>query len=290
MVSPDTALDNRRVVRLLHRAIARLLETGCPTPRLDAEVIFAHTLNQNRSWLYAHSDDIVSEDAHRQFEHLIERRAQREPVAYITGQREFFGLTFTVTPAVLIPRPETELLVEQTLHLAGKTDPLIVDVGTGSGCIALSLAIHLPQARLIATDISYRALTVAQNNARRHDVSKRVDLVQADLLAPLKGPVDILVSNPPYISTQEIAQLAPEIVHYEPRTALTDAGAGLSIIERLIIHAPVFLKPGGLLLLEIGANQGKQVLHLAKTLCPQAQIMLKQDLAGRDRLLVVRFG
>lgn len=274
---------------LLRQAILTLTQAGCDTPRLDAEVIFAHLLNQERSWLYAHGDGLLSEATAQALAAAIQRRARREPVAYITGRREFFGLIFEVTPEVLIPRSETELLVERALSLLGAGPALVVDVGTGSGCIAISLAVHRPLARIVAMDISAGALNVARRNVRRHGVLERLRFIQADSLAGLKGPFDLLVSNPPYISAHEIESLMPEVAHYEPRLALTDGDTGLSIVERILAQAPTLLKPGGALLLEFGAAQGVAVLDLAGANCPGAIFKIERDLAGRDRLLVGRF-
>jgi len=278
-----------RVQSLLQKAIRLLTEAGCDTPRLDAEVIFAHTLEQDRSWLYAHNNDTLPDTISQQLIQLIQRRVRREPVAYIIGQREFFGLTFKVTPDVLIPRPETELLVEQAIQLTQKTRPLIVDVGTGSGCIAISLAVQMAGALVIATDVSSKALVVAQRNARRHSVETRIHFKHSDLLSGLEGPVDLLVSNPPYISATEMNTLAPEVALYEPSAALTDASTGLSIIEKLLGGVSAIIGQDGLLLVEFGANQGQQVLQLAQTICPQACFEIKPDLAGLDRLLIGRF-
>ena len=273
----------------LQKAIGQLQAAGCDTPRLDAEVILAFVLERDRSWLYAHNDEVVPEWLAKQYEGLIQRRMRREPVAYIIGQREFFGLSFAVTPAVLIPRPETELLVERALQLAPKTNGLIVDIGTGSGCIAIALARHLPQVQIMATDISAAALMVARRNARRHGVVDRVMFAQCHLLAALAGPVDLLVVNPPYIAVAELARLAPEVAYYEPRLALTDADTGLSLIEQLLKEAPKIIKPAGWLLLEFGADQGDQVLDMARLHSPQAEFEVVQDLAGRDRLLLGQF-
>ena len=279
----------RQVKSVLQQAILTLSLAGCDTPRLDAEVILAHLLTQERSWLYAHSYDLLSEAMVQAFAEAIQRRVKRAPVAYITGEREFFGLAFEVRPAVLIPRPETELLVEQAIQLIGHRPSLVVDVGAGSGCIAIALALHCSQARLVATDISSDALHIARRNAARHGVADRLYFIQTDLLAGLKGPVDLLASNPPYISTSEMETLTPEITQYEPRLALTDGGTGLSIIAKILAEAPAIIRPGGVLLLEFGAGQGPQVLRLAQTYSPAAAFEIKPDLAGRDRLLMGRF-
>lgn len=276
----------------LHNAIRTLTEAHCDTPRLDAEVIIAHFLNKDRSWLYAHGDEEIAAPVHQQLAALIARRAQREPVAYITGQREFFGLSFKVTPDVLIPRPETELLVEHALQRFPRNSSApqhIVEVGTGSGCIAISIAVHRPLAHITATDISSAALKVAQRNAYIHDVAPQIDFVQGDLLAGYNAPIDLLLSNPPYIASNEMAVLKPDVADYEPAISLTDSSNGLSIIERLLIEGCPIIRTNGALLIEIGAAQGSAVLAMAQTCCPTGTFNIEPDLAGRDRLLVGQF-
>jgi release factor glutamine methyltransferase len=213
---------------------------------------------------------------------------RQEPVAYITGEREFFGLPFYVTPQVLIPRPETELLVELALELI-KPESLVVDLGAGSGCLAVSLAVHAPTVRVIATDISAGALAVARQNILRHAVAERITLVQADLLVGIKGPVDLLVSNPPYISEEEMHTLSAGVRNFEPPLALTDQSTGLRVIERILKSASTRIKSGGVLLIEFGAFQGQQALTLARAYSSQADFQIKKDLAGRDRVLVGYF-
>ena len=275
---------------LLNEAIHQLNSAGVDTPRLDAEVIFSYMLDQDRSWLYAHSHDIMSTELRERYAQLIQRRVEREPVAYITGQREFFGLTFEVTPAVLIPRPETELLVEEALRLVrsqtGSRQGLITDVGTGSGCIAVTLAVHLPQTQFLAVDLSAEALAVARRNAQRHGVLERIQFVQGDLLAGINGPFQLIISNPPYIAEDELPTLAPEIINYEPHLALTDHRTGLTVIERLLRAAFDRVHPKAGLLIELGTGQGQPVLDLAQSLWPTARLKILKDLAGHDRLLV----
>ncbi|MFQ5578277.1 MAG: peptide chain release factor N(5)-glutamine methyltransferase, partial [Anaerolineae bacterium] len=268
-------------------AIRTLSSARCPTPRLDAEVLLAHVLQTNRAWLHAHRNDPLAPDAARAYSRLIQRRARHEPVAYITGEREFFGLSFEVTPAALIPRPETELLVELALERL-PPGAVAVDVGTGSGCIAVSLAVHAPAARLIATDISAAALALARQNARRHGVARRITFVQTNLLAGVILPADVIVSNPPYISAADMQTLPPGVKQYEPSLALHGGDTGLRLIKELLRRALPALKTGGWLLVEIGAAQRQPALALAKALCPQAEFWVKKDLAGRDRVLLGR--
>lgn len=287
----ETALTTDLPIRqVLARAMQRLAAAGNDSPRLDAEVLLAFVLGQDRAWLYRYPTAHLDRAALDRLAELLSRREQREPIAYLTGSKEFFGLEFEVNPSVLIPRPETELLVEAALQLAQGRSPLsIVDVGTGSGCIAVALARHLPAARIGAVDISPRALTVARRNTQRHGVAGRVILVQADLLQPVAGPFDLIVSNPPYVSHSELAagDMQPEVALYEPRLALDGGKEGLAVISRLLSQATTKLKPGGWVLVEIGAAQGPAALRLAAGYFPGAIIELKQDLAGLDRLLVI---
>ncbi|HMQ54854.1 MAG TPA: HemK/PrmC family methyltransferase [Anaerolineae bacterium] len=323
------------VRQLLASATQRLTAAGCDTPRLDAEILLAHLLDRDRSWLYLQPDAALTLEQQSGYLDLIARREQRQPVAYLTGHKEFFGLDFLVTPHTLIPRPETELLIEtaltfvhsyhqldqpinQTSHLQPSNPPeqltmsdkqltnptfqpsnlptlqpsnppfTIVDVGTGSGCIAVTLAKLLPLVQLIATDLSGEALTVARQNAEDQAVADRIKFYQTDLLAPLTEPVNMIVSNPPYLRSTDLASphTAPEVHRHEPRLALDGGGDGLKIIRRLLDQAQKLLAPGGCLLVEIGFDQGEAVKSLTQTQFPGAQIEIKKDLAGLDRLLV----
>jgi release factor glutamine methyltransferase len=276
----------------LQEATQTLTGAGCDTPRLDAEVLLAYVLGCDRAWLYAHPEHRLSPSQLSAYQFLISRRARREPVAYLTGHKEFFGLDFVVTPDVLIPRPETERLVELALQ-CGPTLPsphLIADVGTGSGAIAVALAVHLPRAHMIALDTSASALAIARRNAARHGVARRVCCIQADLLAPLAGPLALIVANPPYLSQAELESAPPEVAHWEPRAALNGGHDGLAIIRHLLTMAADRLHAGGALLMEIGAAQGAETLRLARRHFPQAAVEIVPDYAGHDRLLVVRCG
>jgi release factor glutamine methyltransferase len=281
---------------ILEKVIHRLTAAGCDTPRLDAEVLLAHSLGRDRTWLYLHFSDPLDEKQINKIEALLRRRERREPVAYIVGHKEFFGLDFEVTSAVLIPRPETELLVETAVQWSiincqlsivnGKFT--IIDVGTGSGCIVVVLAKHLPDAAIFAVDTSPETLLLARRNAERNEVSSRITFLQGDLLGPLPEPVDLIVSNPPYVSRAEVAAAMPEVSRYEPRLALDGGEDGLEVIRRLLPQAREKLKPGGSLLIEIGASQGQAVRQLAQFHFPGAAVAVKKDLAGLDRLLVVK--
>jgi release factor glutamine methyltransferase len=279
----------RTIAEELVEATARLRDTSA-TPRLDAEILLAYVLGWSRVQLLAASRDPLPRDANRSFDALVARRANLEPVAYLVGQREFFGLTFAVDRRVLVPRPETELLVELALKIASErlpssTDPLtIADVGTGSGAIAVALAVHLPEARIIATDRSPDALDVARANAERHGILGRVMFAVGDLLAPLAEPVDLLVSNPPYTV---LANIDEGVRRHEPHLALDGGSDGLDLYRRLLAQAPAKLRPGGIILLEIGAHQGQAVQSLAQQAFPHANISVHTDLAGHNRVIRV---
>jgi len=261
--------------------------------RLEAEVLLSHVLDISRTALLTHPERILTPDQLANYQTLIRRRASCYPLPYLTGRVEFYNLEFEITPEVLIPRPETETLVDLALaHCSSathssSTHPLIADVGTGSGCIAVSLAAHLPQATIYAIEISPAALAVARRNVERHGLTARVHLVAGDVLTPLSGPVHLIVSNPPYIPTSARASLPASVRNHEPKLALDGGVDGLRIIQRLLAQAPAVLKPGGGLLIEIGADQGKAASQLAHTVFPQATVHIHPDLAGRDRVLEI---
>ncbi|MCK6629392.1 MAG: peptide chain release factor N(5)-glutamine methyltransferase [Anaerolineae bacterium] len=286
---------------ILEKAIHRLAAAGCDTPRLDAEVLLAHSLGRERTWLYLHFSDPLDENQANKIEALLRRREQREPVAYIVGHKEFFGLEFEVNPHVLIPRPETELLVETALEIydlrftiydfnttSDSSQFTIADIGTGSGCIAVSLAKHLPSVSIFALETSPAALSLARRNAEKHEVADSITFLSGDLLARLTEPVDLIVSNPPYVSRSELAAAMPEVSRYEPHLALDGGEDGLDVIRLLLPQAREKLKPGGSLLVEIGSTQGPAVRQLAQFHFPGTAVEVRKDLAGLDRLLVVK--
>ena len=282
------AVSPKTIKSVLEEATTRLIKAGCDTPQLDAELLLAHVLGQERIWLHIHLPDKLADAIGEQFFQLLQRREARQPVAYLIGHKEFFGLDFALNQHTLIPRPETESLVEKAIHLAqNRPDVRIADIGTGSGCIAIALAKHLPQASLFAVDISPQALLVAQQNAVRHQVSNQITFLPGNLLAPLTGLFDLIVSNPPYVSQAELATTAPEVQGYEPHVALLAGEDGLSVIRPLLAQAQEHLLPDGAVLIEIGATQGQAAIQLAKPHFPQAQISVDQDLAGLDRMLVI---
>jgi release factor glutamine methyltransferase len=236
------------------------------TATRDAELLLLHTLQIPRVTLIAHPHTELSASQRTAYENSIARRLHHEPIQYITGRQEFYGLTLKVTPAVLIPRPETEHLVEAVLKLLLANEPLkIADIGTGSGAIAIALAAHLPQAEITALDISTDALAIATTNAREHNVADRIRFLQSDLLSALDRETetfDAIVSNPPYVAETDRATLHPQVRNYEPATALFAGDTGLDIYRRLIPQAHNALKPNGLLALEFGHDQQNAIASL----------------------------
>jgi len=283
--------DQWTVGRLLTWTAGWLGEKGSDSPRLDAEVLLAHVRGCQRILLYATFDEVVPDDQRSRFRELVKRRAAGEPVAYLVGSREFFSLPFAVSPAVLVPRPETEGLVVRGNDLFKSAQaPRIVDVGTGSGAIAVALAKHLPQATLAATDLSTAALEVARGNAVRHGVAERIEFVESDLLAAphLAGPWSLIVSNPPYVREDEFANLPRDVRDYEPRAALVAGPRGVEVIERLAAEASVRLEPGGWLLIEAGPTVAvavEAILAGTPGLSPEPTL---KDLAGLPRIFQAR--
>jgi release factor glutamine methyltransferase len=277
-------------LRHLLNEATRALEASSSTPRLDAELLLAHVLGWSRSHLLACGDETPDAAQAAAFRQLVARRASLEPVAYLVGQREFYGLDVQVDARVLVPRPETELLVElaigQARGRAALAQPLLIaDVGTGSGAIALALAAHLPQAHLYASDISSGALEVAAANVARHGLQQRITLLQGDLLAPLPQPVHIIVSNPPYTI---LSQIDTNVYQHEPHLALDGGPDGLALYRRLLLQAPRWLLPGGALLLEIGAAQVASVAALVRAAFDRPHIAVQRDLAGHPRVVVAQ--
>jgi release factor glutamine methyltransferase len=232
-------------------------------------------------------DDLTSAEA-EQFAALLARRAAHEPVAYLLGRRAFYDVELMVTRDVLIPRPETEHLVEAALFWAAEHPPRwVVDVGTGSGALAVTMARHLPTARVVAVDLSAAALAVAARNVARYGLGERVTLLQADLLSVLGGPCDLIVANLPYIPQADIATLAPEVAAYEPHLALDGGVDGLALFRRLLVQVPAVLATPGLLLLEIDHRQADAVVALATQHLPRARVTVLRDLAGLPRVVRV---
>ena len=243
---------------------ARALDAaGVNEARKEAASLMSFALKTDRTFVIAHAEDELDELRLQTFRSLIVRRARREPLQYLTGQQEFFNLDFEVTPGVLIPRAETEIIVEAGLDVCREVQtPFIADVGTGSGCIIISLLHEVGDARALATDLSLNALRVAQRNAKRHNVNDRLTLVQADGFAPARNQFSLIVSNPPYVTEDEFTDLQPEVRDYEPRTALVSGTDGLSHIRVLLRDAPTQLLHGGYFIFEIGFGQRDAVARL----------------------------
>jgi release factor glutamine methyltransferase len=277
--------------RLLTWTTDFLRDKGAESPRLDAEVLLAHARGCKRIELYTAFEDPASDELRERFRGLVKERAAGKPVAYLVGQREFFSLPFEVTPDVLIPRPETELVVVRALDLAkaaGKEAELqIADVGTGSGILAVCLAKHLPRARVTAIDVSPAALAVARRNAARHGVAERMVFVEGDLFAAVdpQQQFDLVVSNPPYIATAELATLADDVRQYEPIGALDGGAQGTHIIERLLPQAAVRLRPGAWLLMEISPSIAERVEQLVDATAGLARNATLKDVAGLARVV-----
>jgi release factor glutamine methyltransferase len=244
--------------RLLEWTTQFLQQKGCESPRLDSEVLLAHALDCKRIDLYTRHTEEAPTEGRDRFRALVRQRLEGYPVAYLVGRKEFFSLEFEVNRAVLIPRPDTECVVVECLRL-GKdvTEPAILDIGTGSGCLAVAVAKHHKTAQVTAVDISPDALAVASRNASKHSVVERIRFLQSDLFAalPTGEQFDFILSNPPYIPHDDIAKLPPGVRDYEPHRALDGGADGFTVFDRLIAEAPAHLKPGGWLLLEIGSPQ-----------------------------------
>jgi release factor glutamine methyltransferase len=294
ITTPRTA-DVRAALR---EGIARLRTAGVPSDTLAAELLLMHALGRDRTWLYSYPETPLEQaDAEKYFA-LIARRAAGEPTQYLTSKQEFWGLEFEVNPAVLIPRPETEHVIEVALErlggLGAKTDshaaaPLrIADVGTGSGCIAVALARELPHAEILATDISAEALEVAGRNAARHGVSDRIRFMNCDLLSGVERSgtqFDLIVSNPPYVARDDAGQLQREVSEHEPDVALFGGRTGVEIYSRLIEEAASLLRSGGILVLELGYNSAAHVEGLLRLELGWTRVKITNDLAGIPRVI-----
>jgi release factor glutamine methyltransferase len=283
-----------KIAGALTEASAALRAAGIIEARPDARALLSFTLARDHAFLVAHSDDELEPSALALFRARVARRAAGEPLQYITGRQEFYGLDFEVNAAVLIPRPETELLVETALELLRAADaaPLVCDVGTGSGCIPVALLHERPDARAYGLDISPAALAVAARNAARHGAASRLTLLVSDCFDALNAEAraqtfTLITSNPPYIAESDLAGLQREVREHEPRIALTPGGDGLSVIRRLVAEAPRFLDEGGHLLLEIGYDQHEAVARLVdKNVWTLLDI--RRDLQGIPRVVVLR--
>jgi release factor glutamine methyltransferase len=267
-------------------AYARTLEgvTG-----FEARALLAHSTRKERAWLLAHQEEALTSSQAAQGVMLLARLAQGEPLAYLTGVHEFHGLVFITTPDVLIPREETEELVDVVVHWAKELPAVrLVDVGTGSGIIAVTLAVLLPHAQITAVDISPEALAIARRNAEAHQATNRITFVESNLLSGVDGPFDGIVANLPYVAGDDLRTLP--VAHWEPRVALDGGPDGLSAFRALISQAPEKLAPNGGVFLEIGYDQGEPVGALCREAFPESKVRVMPDLAGLDRMVIVHRG
>jgi release factor glutamine methyltransferase len=280
----------------LARALARLTENNVPSPRMNAELLLMFTLKCDRAYFFAHPERELTADEISRYDHALAQRSRGVPAQYITGHQEFWGMDLIVTPAVLIPRPETEHLIETVLGCVERAgvgrapspanSPRIADVGTGSGCIALALAKELPQAKIIATDISPAALEVARTNATRHQFEARIDFRETDLLSGSPAnTLDFIVSNPPYVGESEADTVQLEVRKFEPHNAVFAGPAGTEVIARLIPQAHTALKPGGWLIMEVSGTIAEEVLEMLKG---WEEVKVKPDLQSIPRIVQAR--
>ncbi|MDE2836556.1 MAG: peptide chain release factor N(5)-glutamine methyltransferase [Chloroflexota bacterium] len=273
---------------LVQRTARRLEAAGIGDARLEADLIWTTALGIDRAALYAAFRDTPSAEQAGRAEALCERRLNREPVAYLMGTREFYGLPIDVGPGVLIPRPETETVVEETLRLVeGVTSPVLADVGSGSGAIAVALAVARPDAFVYALDVAPRALELTAHNAAVHGVGERVHVLESDLLAALPRRAHVVAANLPYVMSGEIPLLEPEVSRYEPREALDGGVDGLMLVRRLLAEAGGRLLPAGALVLEMDPRQITAAGDAAASCFPGARIRAARDLWGRERVLVM---
>jgi release factor glutamine methyltransferase len=280
------------ILKVLQWTTGYFSRHGIEQSRANAEVLLAHVLGKERLELYLHFDQPLTTSELARYRQAIQRRAAHEPTQYITQKQEFWSLEFEVNPSVLIPRPETELIVEMALDLLGNTRQRIMDLGTGSGAIAVALALERPAADLLATDASYDALQVAKRNAMRHNVSDRITFVATDLFSgfsPFHASFDLIVSNPPYIGEDEFHNLAPEIETYEPQMALRGGGPkGLEIPRKILHDAPLYMKTAGVVLIEIGQGQAEILLQELTKNRFFEDVRITKDYSGIPRILHLR--
>lgn len=276
---------------ILRQAVANLKKSGSTSPRLDAEVLLVSYLNTDRLELYKTPEKPLGEEEILGFGKWLERRLNGEPVAYIIGAKEFWSLLFEVNREVLIPRPETEIIVEEALLASKKMMPpglRILEIGVGSGAISVALARELPDAHLVATDISAGALALAYRNARTHGVADRIEFLCGDLLAPVVGTFDLIVSNPPYISAEEFVQLPRGVREYEPRQALLTGEGGTAFHREIISGSEKHLRKGGWLLMEMGEGQKEDIEKMMKRTAAYEDIAVRLDYGGVERVIKAR--
>lgn len=289
-MSPESRSESVALRDVWMDAATRLEEAGVDDARFEAEVLLRHATGRSRAELYANLTDPIDAAARERFDEAIARRLGREPVAYITGKREFFNLEFTVTPDVLVPRPESELLVEHALDHLRRTRlrrARVVDVGTGSGAIGIAIVKNRRDAQLLGIDRSRAALLVARANAERLIPRRPGDWIQGDLLTAVDSPVDCLVANLPYVPEGRLASLEPEVRDHEPRQALTPGTVGTELVLRLLTQVAPRLTPQGIALFEIDPGQEREIVGAAKRLLPMAKVDVVDDLSGQPRMVKI---
>jgi release factor glutamine methyltransferase len=291
MSQPAPQFSSATVGATLREAVQKLERANVPSAPLAAELLLMHALNRDRTFLYAHPESPVDPTQLEKFNSLINKRAAGTPTQYLTGRQEFWGMDFEVTPDVLIPRPETEHLIEVALSRIGESrrnNPLrIADVGTGSGCIAVALAKEFPNANIFATDISSAALAIAQRNAARNSFANRITFSECNLLEgiPEHPPLNVIVSNPPYVARKDAASLPIDVREHEPELALFAGEDGMEIYPHLIAQAKTHLVEGGLLVLELGLGLFENVSDLLEARSGWTRVSATEDLAGIVRVI-----
>ncbi len=291
MSQPAPQFSSATVGAVLREGVQKLERANVPSAPLNAELLLMHALGRDRTFLYAHPESLVDSAQLEKFDSLIKKRAAGTPTQYLTGHQEFWGMDFEVTPDVLIPRPETEHLIEVAVARIGESrrnNPLrIADVGTGSGCIAVALAKEFPNANIFATDISSAALKIAKRNAVRHNFADRITFRECNLLEaiPQQPPLNIIVSNPPYVARKDAATLPIDVREHEPELALFAGEDGMEIYPRLIAQAKTHLAQGGLLVLELGAGLFEPVSDLLEARSGWFRVSATEDLAGIPRVI-----
>ncbi|MFA6391749.1 MAG: peptide chain release factor N(5)-glutamine methyltransferase [Patescibacteria group bacterium] len=269
----------------LRVATLKLKTSSIPSAALDAEVLLSYVLNKPKEYIFSHPEITLTKKQTSILDRLIKKRAQFEPVAYLTHNKEFYGLDFYVDKNVLIPRPETELLVDAVLNdLKNNSSVIIADIGTGSGCIAVAIAKNMPKVTVIASDISKKALAVAKTNAKRLGVENQIRFVHGDLLNVIDTPVQIIIANLPYLPMSE----QKKEISYEPKQALFGKNSGLEFLEKIIEQSPGKLKAGGKMILEIHPPQSMQIESYVHNIFPEANIKIIKDLAGKERILSIQ--
>lgn len=283
-------MTNQTTVGATWLGARRALQSHSDTPGLDAQLLLCEVMQRDRAWLLAHPEELLNMQQSRTYADMLKRCLNGEALPYVLGWWEFYGRRFSIDPSVLIPRPETELLIEHALEYALRQEDigLVLDVGTGSGCIAVTLALELPRVRVVAADIDTAALRVARTNAKRHGVAQRIHLVCDNLAGSLAGPFDLICANLPYVPKERLSKL--DVAKREPQRALDGGESGLELIRRLLVGLPRLLSLKGRALFEVDTDHADQVRKRTLSTLPDAAVRIQSDLSGRDRLMVVDRG